>query len=275
MLERLETTGEDTTPLYNSNEEIQSDWTRSDTSPCLISADDMGDISHALESILNRKYHDIIQRNVELEKELAEKNNELANKTTLINRLHSDMDQRSLECENYKKVIETLRERCKAYETAEIGHLQSQYKFSIDYTKFDDSATEASIIYVFQIMLELTEEKIEQNKYLIQYSSDVISIYQVLYKDPNIRPEYRYTGNIHDFCINWNTNVVPRIENKERSQQLHLDYGSIKTQYYRSPLKKNEPGLWRKLSEGDKNVGIFKQGVNVKKRLESRLKHLI
>ncbi len=269
MIEGRETV-EESTVLNNSDDIINKEWTRDDTSPS--SSSMMDEAKEMFERYARARNSDILNENEDLKNKNKELNEKVAKLETENKNFRDNLPGMQLMIWDLEEQLKEAESKLSLYEqgtpSVSVGHCDYIY----DVTHFEEDADVNTINYIFTSLLQLTNVKIAPDQYLLDCSAAIIPIFIILTTDKNINIRFLYKGNLHDFCDEWNCNVVPYITDTERAEKLRCNYESLRVQYSSAPIKNCSPALWRRKSNDGKNVTIYRRAYNVKKQLENMLR---
>lgn len=153
------------------------------------------------------------------------------------------------------------------------GYLKPAFNYVYKIEDYGTNASCEDIETIYDVLLNLVDAKQNAIDYLFPNTSAIVPIYIVLTDSQNVKgTKYQYMGTLQDFCDAWNANVVQRISDEERKQQLFCKFGSLKATLYKAPWKNTSPGSWRRsANEGHRSKKILYRAANIKERLENKL----
>lgn len=265
MSER-ETISEESTVRDDSIGGLPKGWTRDDTSPSLTS--ELEQLNSLIEQRVQARISDVIKERDNLKEELKkereekdsvlEENRKLKKATINLTLKNQELQDKYDEAQ---RTINALRGESVCVPGCE------DYDFVYDATNF--GLADPDVIDSFFLKLQgLAQKKDLVGNFLMDCSAAIIPIFIVLSKDERINKKYRYIGGLESFCNEWNYNVVAKISDESRRQELTCDYDCIKTMINRAPFKESNPVMWqRKLNEG-KNVKVLARALNLKVQME-------
>lgn len=191
-----------------------------------------------------------------------------------------------VEYDDLKNEHKLLKEEIRLLKQQGNGVSHPKFQYIFDTTYFNERMGIEDIEHLMDILLELAETKLPKG-YLIETSVDIVPIY--------IMVAERYTFNKHGksdgdsrnwgltaFCNCWNNNVVPRIVDVERREELLCDSDKIKKALNSPPWKDSTSRSWNSLYDacGNGNGQISKRkaklgrAINIKMRLEKLLERI-
>lgn len=196
-------------------------------------------------------------------------NEELRDEIYTLKAINTGLTKELYEC---KEKLKEAQQQIKNSNTAPPSG--SGFMYEYDVLDFAENASAATINYLFDGLLHLTEIKTSTDKYLIDSASALIPIYIIL-KDSTVIVQtlYCFCGSLEDFCKYWNYNVASRIEDKERAKLLTVNYSSIKAEINKQPRKDRKPGCWRSVfNSASKHKKPLRRAINIKAHMESAFK---
>ena len=188
------------------------------------------------------------------------------------------------ECDDLKKDNKRLKEEIQLQKKQQgngIPHTKFQYVF--DTTDFNERMEIGDIERLMDILLELADTKLPK-EYLIETSMDIVPIYIMLAERNTFNKHGKSDRDSRNWgivplCDCWNNNVLPRIADEKRREELLCDSGKIKKALNSPPWKDSASCSWNSLYDacGNGNGQISKRkaklgrAINIQKRLEKLL----
>lgn len=182
------------------------------------------------------------------------------------------------------KLLEDEYRHLKQQLEKDIPHSDFQYNYNV--MDFNEDMDASDIERLMDICLKLAE--VPQPKgYLVKDSMDVVPFYILLAekgafrKHGNSDKDTRNWG-LSAFCECWNNNVVPRIADKERRNELLCNERIIKSELGNSPWKNSDSCSWRNLYDSyphnngrnSRKKAKLGRAINIKSRLEKLLEQI-
>lgn len=165
-----------------------------------------------------------------------------------------------------------------------IPHTKFQYVFNT--TDFNERMEIEDIERLMDILLELADTKLPKG-YLIETSMDIVPIYIMLAERNTFNKHGKSDGDSRNWgivplCDCWNNNVVPRIADEKRREELLCYSKEIAKGLNNSPWKDSTSRSWNSLYDacGNGNGQISKRkaklgrAINIKMRLEKLLERI-
>ena len=193
-------------------------------------------------------------------------------------------------CEKYdgleKKYILLKDENGLLKQQLEKGIPLSDFPYNYDMMDFNEGMDASDIEQLMDIFLKLAETP-QPRGYLVKDSMDVVPLYILLAekgafrKHGNSDKDTRNWG-LSAFCGCWNNNVVLRIADKERRNELLCNERIIKSELGNSPWKNSDSCSWRSLydscshsnGQSSKKKAKLGRAINIKSRLEKLLEQI-
>lgn len=188
------------------------------------------------------------------------------------------------ECDDVKSENKLLKEEIKLLKQQGNGIPCSRYQYVFDTMDFNEKLENTDIERLMDICLELAETKLPKG-YLIEDSKDVVPIYILLAergtfsKHGDSDNDNRNRGATALFEC-WNNNIVPRISDEKRREELLCNTANLNSALGKKPWKGAASCSWNRLYDeacGNKNGQKAKaknklgRAINIKKRLEPLL----
>ena len=191
-----------------------------------------------------------------------------------------------VEYDDLNKEYKLLKEENRLLKQHGTGIPHSKFQYVFDTTDFNERMGIKDIEQLMDILLELAETR-QPRGYLVEDSMDVIPFYILLaekdafIKHGNSDKDTRNWG-IVPLCDCWNNNVVARIADEKRREELLCDSDKIKKALNNPPWKDSTSQSWNSLYDacGNGNGQISKRkaklgrAINIKMRLERLLEQI-
>jgi hypothetical protein len=191
-----------------------------------------------------------------------------------------EYDEEKQENKRLKEEIQLLRKQ----QGNGIPHTKFQYVF--DTTDFNERMEIGDIERLMDILLELADTKLPKG-YLIETSMDIVPIYIMLAERNTFNKHGKSDGDLRNWgivslCNCWNNNVVPRIADEKRREELLCYSKEIAKALNSPPWKDSTSRSWNSLYDacGNGNGQISKRkaklgrAINIKMRLEKLLERI-
>lgn len=102
-------------------------------------------------------------------------------------------------------------------------------------------------------------------KFMINLADDIVPIYKVMTEDTAMA--YKFIGRREDFEYQWNSNIVERMEDSNRSEKLRCKHKSLSAAISRK--WKSKPSEWRNLSlDGGKDASRYDKAFQIKTEIK-------
>lgn len=193
--------------------------------------------------------------------------------------------EKCIECDDVKYENKLLKEENKLLKQQLVnGVSHSKFQYVFDAMDFNDEFENTDIERLMDICFELAETKLPKG-YLVNDSKDVIPIYILLAergafsKHGDSDNDNRNWGATAFFEC-WNNNIVPRISDEKRREELLCNTANLNSALGKEPWKGAASCSWNRLYDeacGNKNGQKAKtknklgRAINIKKRLEPLL----
>ena len=221
---------------------------------------------------------------------LAEENKELRKLAAQAEdfRKYKDLyTDKCVECDEEKREKKRLKEEIQLLRRQlENGIPQSKFQYNFDTTNFNERMQIEDIERLMDILLELADTKLPKG-YLIETSMDIVSVYIMLAERNSFNKHGRSDADSRNWgvvllCDCWNNNVVSRIVDEKRREELLCDSDKIKKALNNPPWKDSTSRSWNSLYDacGNGNGQISKRktklgrAINIKMRLERLLEQI-
>lgn len=222
-------------------------------------------------------------QNEQLKKRIEELEEKTAEETAYKQRYYDKCE----ECDDVKNENKLLKEENRLLEQKlNDGVPRSGFLYNFDVMDFNDNMGYKDIERLMDICLELAETPLPKG-YLIEDSMDVVPLYILLAE----RNAFRKRGDsdkdtrnwgLTAFCECWNNNVIPRIADEKRKDELRCDSKKIKGELNRDLWKNSAScswnGLYARCDNGNgrnsKKKAKLGRAVNIQKRMDKLLEQI-
>ena len=189
------------------------------------------------------------------------------------------------ECDDVKSENKLLKEEIKLLKQQQgNGVFHSKFQYVFDAMDFNDEFENTDIERLMDICFELAETKLPKG-YLIEDSKDVIPIYILLAERGAFSKHGDSDNDNRNWGVTalfecWNNNIVPRISDEKRREELLCNTANLNSALGKEPWKGAASCSWNRLYDdscGNKNGQKAKRknklgrAINIKKRLEPLL----
>lgn len=221
--------------------------------------------------------------------ELAEENKELRKLAAQAedHKKYKDLyTNKCVECDSLKEENKLLKEENRLLKQQGNGIPHSKFKYVFDTTDFNERMVIEDIERLMNILYELAETKLPKG-YLIETSMDIVPIYIILAERNTFNKHGKSDGDSRNWgivhlCDCWNNNILPRIADAKRREELLCDSTKIKNALNKEPWKESTSRSWNSLYNvcENKNGQISKRkaklgrAINIKMRLEKLLEQI-
>lgn len=180
------------------------------------------------------------ERISQLEREIIEKDREIANLKTLLSQ---------------KQVPSTPKEKL--------------YVLKYDVNDFQEELCADDVESFFEKLIELTEIRNIDDSYIVDTGIAIVPIFKMLTESAKFKDtKWQYLGSLKNFCAYWNINVVGNLKDETRKESLLCNYDSIKAELNRAPWKGYGPASWKTSTAGKNDKKTIKRAINIKARME-------
>lgn len=191
-----------------------------------------------------------------------------------------------VEYDDLKEEYKLLKEENRLLKQQGNGIPHSNFQYVFDTTDFNERMEIVDIERLMDILLELADTKLPKG-YLIETSMDIVPIY-IMLAERNTFNKHGKSGEVSrnwgivPFCNCWNNNVVPRIADEKRREQLLCNSKEITKTLNNPPWKDSTSCSWNNLYNACDNTNgqISKRkaklgrAINIKMRLEKLLEQI-
>ena len=220
---------------------------------------------------------------------LAEENKELRNLAAQaedFKKYKNLYTNKCVECDSLKEENKLLKEENRLLKQQGNGASHPKFQYIFDTTDFNERMEAEDIEHLMDILLELAETPLPRG-YLIETSMDIVPIYIMLAERNTFNKHGKSdvdsrNWGIVPFCDCWNNNVVPRIADDKRREELFCDSSKIKGALSKEPWKESASCSWNRLYEScdnsngrnAKKKAKLDRAINIKMRLEKLLEQI-
>lgn len=166
---------------------------------------------------------------------------ECEEKDKYISKLEKSLCKKTIECDEKNEEIERLRKQKGG--ASDFCGLYNPLAFT---DKHGNMPTCIWIRNLWDIIYNLCFKKTPDDNYYIENQTSATIIYKIL-KESN-RIEYQFNSSFKEFCFAWNTNIVARIKDPDRTSCITCKEGTVRKEY-------NE--VWKSIALGKLDDGSF------------------
>jgi hypothetical protein len=191
-----------------------------------------------------------------------------------------------VEYDDLKNENKLLKEENRLLKQQGNGIPHSKFQYVFDTTDFNERMEIGDIERLMDILLELADTKLPKG-YLIETSMDIVPIYIMLAERNTFNKHGKSDADSRNWrivplCDCWNNNVVSRIADEKRREELLCYSDKIKRALNSPPWKDSTSRSWNSLYNvcENKNGQISKRkaklgrAINIKMRLERLLEQI-
>ena len=222
-----------------------------------------------LEAVKQLLLPEIVEENNNLKVRNQEQQEQIDSLIDENDKLHRLVSTQALQIQEYKEKLEKLQKLFNEESQEGITVITDGLDFAFDVTHFNEYIRIDQIHFLFLQLQKLADIKIGPDKYLLDNASAIVPIFIFLTQSTSI---YKYEGNMHDFCNEWNSNVAAYIKDKDRAKALTCDYENFKREHNKEPWNKTSPSTWRRDITNSRNKLKLDRAINIKLQLEKLLK---